>query len=445
MIIRRNHSYPQNKLTLNFDNASLEAEFRALHSHKMLPQIRIALIIAAILYALFSILDAIVLTDAPTSTIVIRFVFAVPIFLLGYFATYHKYFQVRLQTVVGVIVYLAGLGIGLIGLSYEQTQSDLFLTGTLLPVFWAFIYSGLRFINAVFVCLCLMVTFNVTYNFFSAMPYETLLSYNFYLLASFLIGSLGGYTIERYFRRDFLNQKIIQEEKDENDRLILNILPMNIADELKRKPGTIAKDYDHISVLFADIVGFSQVTKNYDAHKVVTLLNGLFSLFDALTDTYKLEKIKTIGDAYMVISHLQASPKIGVISVADFALAIQKCAAEYSLQANVDFCLRIGIHTGPAVAGVIGVKKFVYDVWGNTVNVASRMESTCPNINIQVSESSFKLLEPNFIFECRGDIDVKGIGKMKTYLLRSRKEEHSQRDDDSIENKIQAFTESPAI
>ena len=407
----------QNNVTLIFDDAELERVFRQDHARQTLSQVRRALIIASLLYAFFSIIDFIVSTEGQWATLLVRFAFAIPTFLLGYMATYRPYFRKRLQILVAVVIFVAGLGIAVIALLYENTRSDLYLAGTLLPVFWAFIYSGLRFVNAVKITLVLFFTFNLLFFSVSDLPFPTLIIYNFFLVASMIIGMLGGHTIERYFRRDFVNKKRLSVEKRENEKLLLNILPEHIAEELKGSSDTIAKDYDQITVLFTDLVGFTELSQCHTAKEIVTILNEIFSQFDELTDSLELEKIKTIGDAYMVTSNLR-NPKVdSALRVAEFSLAICDIIAKYNKLHGSDIQLRTGIHTGAAVAGVIGVKKFVYDVWGNTVNVASRMESACPINKIQVSEESYDLLKSHFQFESRGKIKIKGYGEMNAYLL----------------------------
>jgi len=412
----------QHKLTLTFKDKSLEQLFRIDHAHQTLPQIRLALIIAAILYALFAIIDFLVVPEGQWVTLIIRFVLAIPTFFLGYLATFRPYFRKRLQLVVFIVILIAGLGIALIALMYENARSDLHLTGTLLPIFWAFIYSGLRFMNAVKVSLALLVLYNLLFISMSELPQVTLVVYNFFLVGSLVIGVLGGYTIECYFRRDFVNKKLLKREKQANEKLLLNILPAHIATELKEKPGTIAKDFDQITVLFTDLVGFSKLSKSLSANEVVQMLNEIFCQFDELTNKLELEKIKTIGDAYMVTSNLRNPNVDSVFKVAEFALGINEIIENYNQKTGTDIKLRTGIHTGDAVAGVIGVKKFVYDVWGNTVNVASRMESECPEGRIQASAESYQILREKFEFESRGKIKVKGFHDMDAFLLLRQKE-----------------------
>lgn len=411
----------QNIFTLAFRNKAMEAAFQADHAKNVLSQVRIAIIIAAILYGIFSILDFITIVENRVPALLVRFGFAIPLFVLGYLATYRMYFRKRLQFLVSAIICIAGIGIVLIAIRYENVKSDIFFTGTLLPIFWAFLYSGLRFINAVKICLVLILIYEILFYAFSSMPTNTFIGLNFFLLTSFIIGILGGYTIERYYRRDFVNQRLIRSEKQKNEKLLLNILPKSIAEELKAHEGTIARDYEEITILFADLVGFTQLSSHQSAQEVVTMLNEIFSMFDNLTDEFGLEKIKTIGDAYMVTSNMNVDKSEAVEAVADFALALHKMMAKYNERTAKNIQIRVGIHSGPAVAGVIGVKKFIYDVWGSTVNIASRMESHSLNNATQVSQTSYELLKDRFVFDARGEIEIKGMGKMRAFLLLGRR------------------------
>jgi class 3 adenylate cyclase len=201
------------------------------------------------------------------------------------------------------------------------------------------------------------------------------------------------------------------------DRLLFNILPDAIAWRLKRNPGTIADGFDEVTVLFADIVDFTTMSAAADPADVVQKLNEIFSEFDDLAALHGLEKIKTIGDAYMVAAGLPNPRPDHCAAVADFALAIVDRMAGYTSWNGRPMAIRVGINTGPVVAGVIGRQKFIYDLWGDTVNVASRMESNGLANVIQVTESVRSRLDGRYAFEERGLIAVKGKGEMVTYLL----------------------------
>jgi class 3 adenylate cyclase len=203
----------------------------------------------------------------------------------------------------------------------------------------------------------------------------------------------------------------------ENMRLLLNILPEPIADRLRRGEGLIADRHDDVSLLFADIVGFTGLSSGMDAAELVTTLNDVFSVFDGLVDASGLEKVKTIGDAYMIVGGMPTWQPDHLDRMASLALRLSDEVGRNEAAQRLGIQFRIGIHTGPVVAGVIGTKKFIYDVWGDTVNVASRMESTGEPGRIQVTGAVEARLRDRFDIETRGVVDVKGKGPMTTYYL----------------------------
>lgn len=212
----------------------------------------------------------------------------------------------------------------------------------------------------------------------------------------------------------------LRDEQAKSERLLLNILPPAIAAQLKNKPELIAERYDNITIVFADLVNFTQFANQVSPQEVVTLLNDVFSRFDRFTDRFGLEKIKTIGDAYMAVAGLPQPVPNPAERAAHLALEMmremQVMMSEYDNQLN----LRIGMHAGEAIAGVIGAKKFLYDIWGDAVNTASRMESSGIPGRIQVSAALYEQLKDQFILEERGTIEVKGKGLMTTYFLCDR-------------------------
>ncbi|MEB3162041.1 MAG: adenylate/guanylate cyclase domain-containing protein [Prochlorothrix sp.] len=211
----------------------------------------------------------------------------------------------------------------------------------------------------------------------------------------------------------------LRTQKEAADRLLLNILPVSIAQRLKQNPDAIADAFPDVSVLFADLVDFTRLAATQESRDLVAMLNRIFSCFDDLTVKHNLEKIKTIGDAYMVVGGLPPHRSDHAIAVARLALEMQDVMLQLQAELPHPLCLRIGIHLGPVTAGVIGKTKFSYDLWGDTVNVASRMESTGLPDRIQVTENVYHRLAAHFGFEKRGSIAVKGRGEMTTYFLLS--------------------------
>ena len=213
---------------------------------------------------------------------------------------------------------------------------------------------------------------------------------------------------------------IIQKEREEVDRLLLNILPESIIDRIKGGESPIADHCEMATVLFADIVDFTTWASEMSPLELVQNLDQIFSEFDQIAAYYNLEKIKTIGDAYMVVGGVPKFQSNAMESVVQMALDIQDCMQKFSFLPNPSRQLRIGIHAGQLVAGVIGDRKFAYDLWGDTVNTASRMESSGIPGNIHCTAIVYEMLQDKFSFEKRDPIDVKGKGKMQTYFIHAR-------------------------
>jgi adenylate cyclase len=210
----------------------------------------------------------------------------------------------------------------------------------------------------------------------------------------------------------------IDEARKQADVLLLNILPAPIADRLKQKPEVIADGYSEVTILFADIVDFTRLSSHANPVEVVRVLNEIFSDLDDLAKRHGLEKIKTTGDGYMVAGGLPVSREDHCDAVVSFAVDMLQRIKQHSAWNNEPIHLRVGIDTGPVVAGVIGQHKFIYDVWGDAVNTASRMESNGLVDVIQVTEAVKRKLDGKYIFEQREPIEIKGKGQMVTYLLR---------------------------
>ena len=213
----------------------------------------------------------------------------------------------------------------------------------------------------------------------------------------------------------------LDQEYQRAEHLLHNILPEAIANRLKIHPETIANGFEGTTILFADIVGFTPLSAQMSPENMVMLLNEVFSDFDDLVDKYGLEKIKTIGDAYMAVAGLPEPRHDHAEAIADMALDIKKVMKKFSGIMNKPLQIRIGINSGPAVAGVIGKKKFTYDLWGDTVNTASRMESHGIPGEIQVTQTTYDLLRDSYRFENRGIIRIKGKGPMQVYLLKGKR------------------------
>ncbi|MBU2514200.1 adenylate/guanylate cyclase domain-containing protein [bacterium] len=301
------------------------------------------------------------------------------------------------------------------------------LLGTMIILFFGYYIIRLRYIHAFVASLIYVAGYQIYLVFFCSVTsmHFLVLTYVTWLMLG--TACFAGYIQETINRRLFIQKKMIKEQqvqiKTEYDRaegLLLNILPTSIAEKLKQDQSIIADSFDSISVLFADIVGFTKISERFTPQQLVSVLNEIFSKFDILVENLGLEKIKTIGDAYMVAGGLPIKNNTHVEDLIMLSQQMQNELEAFNQKSNNNFKMRIGVHVGPAVAGVIGLKKFIYDIWGDTVNTASRMESHGIPGEIQVSEQTYELLKDTHVFEERGEIDVKGKGIMRTYLLKNR-------------------------
>ena len=222
--------------------------------------------------------------------------------------------------------------------------------------------------------------------------------------------------------KELKNEKeLLDIEQMKTEKLMLNILPKPIAERLKKGEKNIAGNYPESTVLFSDLVGFTAMSSQKSASELVTLLNSLFTRFDQRAEQLGLEKIKTIGDAYMAVGGIPIPRSDHAEIVVEMAIGMFEDLKQFNIAHSMNLEMRIGINSGPVVAGVIGFTKFSYDLWGNTVNTASRMESTSVNGRIQVSPSSQELLANGYLLEERGLMECKGLGQITTYFLNGKK------------------------
>lgn len=238
--------------------------------------------------------------------------------------------------------------------------------------------------------------------------------------------------------------QLLEEERMKSERLLLNVLPASIAERLKAGERIIADKFESVTVMFIDIVGFTNMSARVSPEHLVENLSMIFTTFDALSAKYKLEKIKTIGDAYMVVGGLPEPRSDHAEATAMMALELLANITDLMQNTEDGINIRVGIHLGAVVAGVIGVQKFAYDLWGDTVNTASRMESSGEPGKIHVSADVYEALKDKFEFEERGEIEVKGKGKMRTYFLTKIKTQNEQPTNGSTEASFPAAASSAA-
>lgn len=245
---------------------------------------------------------------------------------------------------------------------------------------------------------------------------------NFVAMSSILYFLVRYFVIETERIKTQLDQQhaLLAEEQKKSERVLFNVLPSNIAERLKNNQGLIADGYADVTVMFADLVNFTQLTEQMSPEQMVGLLNTVFSGFDDLSEKYGLEKIKTIGDAYMVVGGLSRERPDYAGDMASMAMEMQAFVTSHPALVRRDVGIHIGISTGPVVAGVIGTKRFIYDLWGDTVNIASRLTDDAKAGQILVDKLTYNRLRHDFLFEPPNVLNVKGKGEMVSYRLVGR-------------------------
>lgn len=245
---------------------------------------------------------------------------------------------------------------------------------------------------------------------------------NFAAMSSILYFLVRYFVLETEKIKDQLDQQhaLLLEEQKKSENLLLNVFPVTIAQRLKDSQALIADGHSDVTVMFADISNFTQMTEQMAPRQMVGLLNKIFSWFDSMTDKYHLEKIKTIGDAYMVVGGLTRNRENYVRHMVDMALEMRDYIASHPDLARHNMGIHIGIATGPAVAGVIGSKRFIYDVWGDAVNVASRLSDEGEKGEILLDRVTYNRLRQEYLFDIPVTLDLKGKGEVTVYKLRGR-------------------------
>jgi len=258
-----------------------------------------------------------------------------------------------------------------------------------------------------------------TIGVFFALNFAAMSSILYFLVRHFVLET------ERIKNQLDIQNALLAEEQTKSERVLFNVLPSNIARRLKDNQGLIADGHADVTVMFADLVNFTQLTEQMSPEQMVSLLNTVFSWFDNMTEKYGLEKIKTIGDAYMVVGGITREREDYVADMASMALEMLEFVATHPALARRNMGIHIGIATGPVVAGVIGTKRFIYDLWGDTVNIASRLTDDAKSGCILTDKLTYNRLRLDYLFEPPQMLDVKGKGELVSYRLVG-KVKHSQ-------------------
>ena len=339
-------------------------------------------------------------------------------------------------------------------LGSSVTSSGVMLWALLAPI-GALVVSGWRESIPWFVAYIVMTAASGLFDYFlgygsdGGMPIKTIgvfFALNFAAMSSIIYFLVRYFVVEMDKIKDQLDQQhqLLAEEQKKSERVLLNVLPNSIAQRLKNHQGLIADGHADVTVMFADLVNFTQLTESLSPEQMVALLNTIFSSFDELSEKYGVEKIKTIGDAYMVVGGLNRDRVDYTCDIADLALEMRDFVANHPELSRFKLGIHSGIATGPVVAGVIGTKRFIYDLWGDTVNIASRLTDEAVQGVIQVDKTTYNRIRYDYAFEPPATIHVKGKGEMVMYRLTARLDDSTRRANAPLPGAVPEVPASPA-
>lgn len=404
-------------LTLRFEDAELEARFRPRYRLSARRQVQVTLLIAAAMFLAFGLVDRWADPVVAPRLWPIRVVVAAAFAGVAALSLTRAWDAIRGKALWTVALAAA---IGMFSLiAAGGAQAELRWVGLVLVVLGADTLLRLTFPALVGLAAAVVAGWLATVALTPDLTSEAAIGGLVSLSSAHVIGLLAAYTIERFARREFLQEREAARERERSERLLLNVLPAPIAARLKESEGPIADHHAEASVLFADIAGFTGLSATLPPDELVSMLNTVFTGFDHLAREHGVEKIKTIGDAYMAVAGLPEPALDHVERIADLALAMRDQVRDLPVVPPVE--IRIGIATGPVVAGVIGESRFIYDLWGDAVTTASRMESHGLPGAIQVTSAVRDRLVDGYELAERGRIEVKGRGPMRTWLLEGRR------------------------
>ena len=329
-------------------------------------------------------------------------------------------FERYMQAVLCVVTACGGLAIAWI-LSSLTHGLERGVAGAMLMLMFTFSFCRLLFIPSLISAMITAVGYTV-FSIVGGQSKTQILINDFFLVTAIVVGTTSTYYYEKLYRWQYLTASALETERNKTDTLLASLLPSRIAKRLKDGETMIADSHGEASVLFCDLVGFSELTRRVSPGHLVELLNELFSILDNLADRHGVEKVKTIGDGYMVVSGVGERTQDATEKLADFALALVHEVELFAKKRDHPLRVRVGMSTGHAISGVIGTRRPFYDVWGDTVNVASRMEAAGESGRVQVSESTYWRLKDKYEFEKRGEISLKGIGQVQSWFLLKRRE-----------------------
>lgn len=411
-----------------FIDPQIEKEFRLEYAHEVRPHVRFGLLTATVVWIcvlpLGFTLGPDVLTLMGGLGLIVMLTLMATAALAGTFIKQLTRAMPAFTTVANMVTGLACIFLGYVVLNTPM----LTLGGLLITMMYAAAFFRLRTLAALWATLPYALVMSALLFIDPSTSPADISVMSFLLFVSELTTLAAVYVNDNSSRRAFIQRRIIDlqakelvEERAKSDRLLLNVLPAAIVTRLRQRQEIIAEAYPDVTILFSDVVGFTPLSDKMAPAELVTMLNRLFTQFDELAAKHGLEKIKTIGDAYMAASGVPLENTDHANAAAEMALGMMRVVEELNRDAGLSLKMRIGLNTGSVIAGVIGKQKFSYDLWGDAVNTAARMESHGVAGQVQLSDATKNRLDARFEIEDRGLVDIKGKGQMHTWLLRGKR------------------------
>lgn len=411
-----------NALTLRFDDPAQESAFIQEHNRRATKPIRVVVVILAMVVWLQAGMEYYAFLgngfdgyDLWLEALPLRLIDIVILLIglgLSWYPPFVRHGQLMVAIFLVALYVVFMIGADLAGPWIERTIQLFNYTVTL-----ALVALGLMIRFAGPLVLAMACGFTPIVLDWMAEPFAPL----FITFATVCTMIWVAYSIEKARREVWAASQALRAEKARSESLLRSVLPPSIADRMRGGETLIADSHDEATIVFADIVNFTPLSARMSPEELVSILDEVFAAFDEIAEAHNLEKIKTIGDAYMMAAGLPAERSRDPGGALDAVLAMRDALGAIADRRRIDLSMRAGVHIGPVVAGVIGRSKFVYDLWGDSVNLASRMESTAPPGEIQVTEAVQTRMSPMFDFAPRGEIDVKGKGQIRVWLLQGRK------------------------
>jgi len=412
-------------LTLRFRDAGRESRFGTAYLRDNLPSIRLAHIVGASVWAIFGILASAELDEGTTRDLVLRYGIVIPVVAASFVCTYTTWFHRVWEPFLSAMLLFNGVAWSIHGYVVKEARPEWGYGGIMLILAFTYIFSRVRFVWASVTGAAIVAFHNVVMVAALDQPPKDVVFANFFLVSFAVMGMAGAYGLERFTRLLFLREEELDGARRRADALLRNTLPRAIVERLKGQADApegafIADDCTAVSVVFADLVDFTAHAGRMRADELIALLDDVFRRFDGLAAELRVEKIKTVGDAYMAVAGAPLPREDHAQAAAEMALAAVQAVRGSRWPDGDPLEIRVGVASGPAVAGVIGRQKFAYDLWGDTVNLASRLESNGEPGRILISEATAVLLVGTYQMSDPVTVELKGKGPTPARFLLGR-------------------------